>query len=125
MSAHPNGASPHAGPLPLSPVEGVKAESQQLRGGIAQELERDSDHFSDADKQLIKFHGFYQQEDRDARRNRKREGTGKHHMFMIRCRIPGGRMTAAQYLAIDGLADRYANGTLRFTSRQGIQLHGV
>src|SRR5205823_6234010 len=81
--------------------------------------------FSDANKNLLKFHGTYQQEDRDARKNRSRAGVGKHHMFMVRCRIPGGRLTAAQYLAIDDLAREYANGTLRFTTRQGIQLHGV
>src|SRR5205085_715241 len=49
----------------------------------------------------------------------------KHYMFMVRCKIPGGRLMAKQYLAIDALAEQYANGTLRFTSRQGIQLHGV
>src|SRR5262249_31283015 len=52
-------------------------------------------------------------------------GTGKHYMFMVRCKVPGGKLTAEQYLAVDDLAERYANGTLRFTTRQGIQLHGV
>src|SRR5205809_564766 len=78
----------------LSPVEGIKESSRQLRGGIAAELASDSDHFSDQDKQLLKFHGSYQQEDRDARKHRSREGVGKHYMFMVRCRIPGGRLTA-------------------------------
>src|SRR5207244_12921222 len=96
-----------------------------LRGTIAEELATDSDHFGEADKQLLKFHGTYQQEDRDARKNRKKDGVSKHHMFMVRCKIPGGRLTAEQYLAVDNLAGAYANGTLRFTSRQGIQLHGV
>src|SRR5205807_10014530 len=50
---------------------------------------------------------------------------GKHHMFMVRCKIPGGRLTASQYLAMDRLAEAHGNGTLRFTTRQGIQLHGV
>jgi sulfite reductase (ferredoxin) len=108
-----------------SAVEAVKESSRALRGTIAEELRRDSDHFTDANKNLLKFHGTYQQEDRDARKNRKKESVGKHYMFMVRCKIPGGRVTADQYLAIDGLAGRYANGTLRFTSRQGIQLHGV
>src|SRR5712692_1551467 len=112
-------------PPPRSGVEGVKESSRQLRGSIAAELHRDSDHFSDQDKQLLKFHGTYQQEDRDARKNRKKDGIGKHHMFMVRCKIPGGRLTAKQYLAIDDLAGAYANGTIRFTTRQGIQLHGV
>src|ERR671930_394893 len=86
-----------------SAVEAIKENSRQLRGTISLELLRESDHFSDQDKQLLKFHGSYQQEDRDARKNRKKEGVGKHYMFMVRCRIPGGRLTAAQYLAIDEL----------------------
>jgi sulfite reductase (ferredoxin) len=103
----------------------VKENSQQLRGTVAEELARESDHFSEADKNLLKFHGTYQQEDRDARKTRSRTGVGKHFMFMVRCKIPGGRLTAEQYLAVDRLAGQYANHTLRFTSRQGIQLHGV
>src|SRR5262249_39355794 len=108
-----------------SPVEGFKEASRQLRGTIALELAQDTDHFDEADKQLLKFHGSYQQEDRDARKARKKDGVGKHYMFMVRCKIPGGRLTTPQYLAVDDLAGRYGNGTLRFTSRQGIQLHGV
>ena len=108
-----------------SPVEMVKENSRALRGTIGQELAGDAEKLGDADKNLIKFHGSYQQEDRDARKSRRAEGLGKHHMFMVRCKIPGGRMTAAQYLALDELAGKYANGTLRFTSRQGIQFHGV
>jgi sulfite reductase (ferredoxin) len=106
-------------------VEAIKANSRQLRGTIAEELGADPDHFGEANKQLLKFHGSYQQEDRDARKSRKKEGVGKHFMFMVRCKIPGGRLTAVQYVAVDELAGRYANGTLRFTTRQGIQLHGV
>src|SRR5437867_3872757 len=87
----------------LSATEGTKAVSRQLRGSIGDELAGDSDHFSESDKQLLKFHGSYQQEDRDARKNRSKEGVGKHYMFMVRCRIPGGRLTAKQYLAIDQL----------------------
>lgn len=109
----------------LSPFEGVKLASGQLRGTIGEELQKDSDHFSEQDKNLLKFHGSYQQEDRDARKARKKDGAGKHYMFMVRCKIPGGKLTAQQYLAVDKLAGDYANGTLRFTSRQGIQLHGV
>jgi len=108
-----------------SAVEVIKENSHHLRGSIAADLERDSDHFGDGDKQLIKFHGTYQQEDRDARKSQRSQGLGKCYLFMIRCKIPGGRMTPAQYLEVDRLADQYANGTLRFTSRQGIQLHGV
>jgi sulfite reductase beta subunit-like hemoprotein len=109
----------------LSGVEEIKENSRQLRGTIAEELAQDSDHFGEQTKQLLKFHGSYQQEDRDARKNRKKVGVGKHYMFMVRCKIPGGRLTTAQYLAVDDLAGKYGNSTLRFTSRQGIQLHGV
>ncbi|GIW83003.1 MAG: hypothetical protein KatS3mg105_4810 [Gemmatales bacterium] len=108
-----------------SAVEGVKEQSRYLRGTIADELAKDTDHFSEADKQLLKFHGTYQQEDRDARKHRAKQGVGKHYMFMVRCKIPGGRVSAKQYLALDKLAENYANGTLRITSRQGIQFHGV
>src|SRR5262249_32735994 len=108
-----------------SAVETIKESSRQLRGTIALELVNDSDHFVEQDKQLLKFHGTYQQEDRDARKNRKKDGAGKQYMFMVRCKIPGGRLTAQQYLAVDDLAGAYANGTLRLTTRQGIQLHGV
>src|SRR5205807_2838680 len=113
------------GPIKRSPVEGFKELSRQLRGTIGEELGQESDHFAEANKQLLKFHGTYQQEDRDARKNRKKDSAGKYYMFMVRCKIPGGRLSAAQYLAVDDLAGEYANGTLRLTSRQGIQLHGV
>src|SRR5215204_3233244 len=93
-----------------SAVEIVKENSRGLRGSLAEELRQDSDHFGDADKQLLKFHGSYQQEDRDARKNRRKDGLGKHYMFMVRCKIPGGRMTAEQYLALDELAGKHANG---------------
>src|SRR5713101_9777426 len=84
-----------------SSVEVVKENSRQLRGSIAEELGRDTDHFAEHDKNLLKFHGTYQQENRDARKNRSRAGVGKHFMFMVRCKIPGGRLTADQYLAVD------------------------
>ena len=69
--------------------------------------------------QFLKSHGIYQQDDRDLRK------TGKKYIFMVRCRIPGGVLTPAQYLACDDLSSRYANNTLRVTSRQGFQFHGV
>src|SRR5689334_15203427 len=130
MSSDPTTLPPPAtapvAPAPKrSAVEGIKENSRQLRGSIALELLQDTDHFTEQNKQLLKFHGTYQQEDRDARKNRRKDGVGKHHMFMVRCRIPGGHLTAGQYLAVDELASKYANNTLRFTTRQGIQLHGV
>jgi sulfite reductase (ferredoxin) len=123
MSADPPGNLP-AKP-PRSGVEVQKENSRFLRGSIGDDLLKVVDHFSDADKSLLKFHGSYQQEDRDARKARREGGLGKHYLFMVRCKIPGGRVTADQYLALDELADRYANGTLRVTTRQGFQFHGV
>jgi len=109
-----------------SAVEGIKEKSRWLRGTLADELARpESDHFSDEDKQLLKFHGSYQQEDRDARKARSKAGVGKHYMFMVRLKLPGGKMTGKQWLALDDIAGAYANGTLRLTTRQSIQFHGI
>src|SRR6266566_2479180 len=108
-----------------SKVERIKIESNNLRGHIQEELDQDTSHFSEDQVQLIKFHGMYQQEDRDARQQRKAARSEKAYQFMIRSRIPGGVVTAEQYLTEDELAGRYANGTLRITTRQGFQLHGV
>src|SRR5579862_5923278 len=99
-----------------SAVELQKENSRFLRGGIADDLAKEVDHFGDGDKNLLKFHGTYQQEDRDARKARRRGGLGKYYMFMVRCKIPGGRVTADQYLGLDELTERYANETLRITS---------
>ncbi len=107
-----------------SKVERIKAESQQLHGQIAEELAQDTSHFSEAQLQLMKFHGVYQQENRDVRHARK-AGEEKAYQFMVRSRIPGGVVTADQYLVHDALADRYGNGALRVTTRQGFQLHGI
>jgi sulfite reductase (ferredoxin) len=109
----------------LSPVEGIKAASRYLRGTLPEELAADVDHFAEESKQLLKFHGSYQQEDRDARKNRSKAGVGKAYMFMIRLKLPGGKLSPAQYLAMDDIAGRFANGTLRLTTRQSIQFHGV
>src|SRR5207245_6811694 len=87
-----------------SGVERIKEESRQLRGSIREELAAGTGHFNDANKNLLKFHGSYQQEDRDARKTRRKEGAGKQHIFMVRCKIPGGKLTAQQYLAVDEIA---------------------
>src|SRR5580698_5165145 len=89
----------------LSPVEAHKEESRFLRGTLAEEFADPAvDHLSEANKSLIKFHGSYQQEDRDARKNRGKAGVGKAYMFMIRLKMPGGKLTAQQYLALDDIA---------------------
>lgn len=115
----------HLGPGEGSKVEHIKVSSNHLRGQIAEELAEETTHFSEEQVQLIKFHGMYQQEDRDLRQVRKEAHTDKAYQFMIRSRIPGGALTAEQYLVEDDLAERYANGTLRITTRQSFQLHGV
>ncbi|CAN5366522.1 NADPH-dependent assimilatory sulfite reductase hemoprotein subunit [soil metagenome] len=110
----------------LSAVEGIKTASRYLRGTLPEELAApDVDHFGAESLQLLKFHGSYQQEDRDARKNKARVGTGKAYMFMLRLKLPGGKLSAKQYLAMDDIAGQYANGTLRLTTRQSIQFHGV
>ena len=108
-----------------SKVERIKIESDYLRGQIAEELAQGGSHFGQDDVQLLKFHGTYQQENRDARQVRKASGEEKEYSFMVRSRIPGGTLTAEQYLAEDTIAGQYANGTLRITTRQSFQLHGV
>ncbi|GHO66637.1 sulfite reductase subunit beta [Ktedonobacter sp. SOSP1-52] len=115
----------HLGPGEGSKVEHIKLESQHLRGQLPEELASESSHFSEDQIQLIKFHGIYQQEDRDARQQRKAAHTEKAYQFMVRTRIPGGAITAEQYLAHDDISNQYANGTIRITTRQGLQLHGI
>jgi sulfite reductase (ferredoxin) len=106
-------------------VESVKAASNFLRGTIAESLTSDDPTLAEADANLLKFHGSYQQEDRDQRRARREEGDQKAYQFMIRTRVPGGMLSPSQYLAEDALAGKYGNGTLRITTRQGFQHHGV
>jgi sulfite reductase (ferredoxin) len=110
-----------------SAAELVKENSRQLRGTIAEELAKDTDHFAKSDAALLKFHGTYQQDDREARKNRKpgEDKTVRAYMFMVRSKIPGGKITAKQFLTELDLAERFGNGTLRITTRQGLQLHGV
>lgn len=105
--------------------ERLKAESGYLRGAIAAELAQDTSRLSEPQTQLLKFHGSYQQEDRDVRLAVHQNGGAKAYQFMVRSRIPGGELTAAQYLAEDAIASAYGNGTLRITTRQGLQLHGI
>ncbi len=109
----------------LSAVELLKTESHRLRGSLARELAEGGIHVSEDAYQLLKFHGSYEQFDRDTATERKQHGEEKEYQFMLRCRMPGGRMTTAQYLYFDRLADSRANGSLRITVRQGIQFHGI
>ncbi len=107
-----------------SSVELVKLTSRRLRGGLQEAVVSDAPLFDDDDTVLLKFHGIYQQDDRDKRV--KRGGPQeKVWSMMIRLTIPGGVLTPDQYLTLDALADRLGNGTLRVTTRQSIQFHGV
>ncbi len=107
-------------------VEDIKLESNGLRGTIAAGLTDSAlTHYEDAENILLKFHGTYQQDDRDKRAALTKEKKEKAWSFMVRSKMPGGRMTAAQYIVHDDLGEKLANGTLRLTNRQGIQFHGV
>src|SRR5262249_32454333 len=109
----------------LSKAEAVKQQSRQLRGNLARDLGDTAHPFDNAGYSLLKFHAVYQGYDRDSATERKQRGDDKLWQFMVGVRIPGGRLTADQYLALDDLADRYGNGSLRVTTRQSIQFHGV
>src|SRR5204862_344222 len=109
----------------ISKAEAIKQQSRQLRGNLARDLADTAHPFDKTGYSLLKFHGIYQGYDRDSATERKQRGDDKVWQFMVRVRIPGGRLTADQYLALDDLADRYANGSLRITTRQSIQFHGV
>lgn len=110
----------------LSPVEGIKSRSNFLRGTIVEGLaDAHTGALAEDDTQLTKFHGFYQQDDRDLRSDRARQKLEPAYSFMIRVRVPGGIATPKQWLALDALARRHANGTLRLTTRQAFQFHGV
>jgi sulfite reductase (NADPH) hemoprotein beta-component len=103
----------------LTHNEVIKTAIPTLAGNIAATVASGTDQFSPDDQQFIKFHGIYQQDDRDARK------AGKKFIMMVRGRIPGGVMTPAQWLTFDDLATNYANNTLRITTRQSIQFHGI
>jgi sulfite reductase beta subunit-like hemoprotein len=110
---------------PESKVELAKRAGRHLRGTIGETLGSAATHFDQDDVTLLKFHGTYQQDDRDERRGRHAAGDEKSYAFMVRVALPAGELDAGQYLALESVADRYANGTLRVTTRQGFQLHGV
>ncbi len=118
--------TPTAAPKPLSKNEGLKAESNYLRGHILRDLQdASSGTITEDSAQLTKFHGVYPQDDRDLRSQRRKEGKEKAYIFMARIRVPGGVCTPAQWLAMDAIADRHGNATLKITNRQAFQLHGV
>src|SRR5215471_13324641 len=109
-----------AEPAKLTRNEGLKSGNPLLAGTIAQTLADASlERFSEDDYEFLKFHGIYQQDDRDQRK------VAKHYMMMVRTKFPGGVLTGAQYLECDRLATQYGNNTMRITTRQDFQFHGI
>ncbi|NJN04557.1 MAG: sulfite reductase, ferredoxin dependent [Leptolyngbyaceae cyanobacterium RM1_1_2] len=104
-----------------SKLEGIKERSNFLREPLASELLEDTTHFSDPAIQILKFHGSYQQDNRD----RRLKGQEKDYQFMLRTRNPGGFIAPELMLTLDRLSEEYGNHTLRVTTRQGFQIHGI
>jgi len=113
--------TPNSRERKLSKLEGIKERSAFLREPVATEILEDTTHFSEAGIQILKFHGSYQQDNRDNRV----KGQEKDYQMMIRTRNPGGFIPPQLYLTLDRLASDYGNETLRVTTRQGFQLHGI
>jgi sulfite reductase (NADPH) hemoprotein beta-component len=111
---------------PLSPNERIKANSNLLRGTIAEGLTHvETGALADDDTQLTKFHGFYQQDDRDLRAERGKQRMEKAFSFMVRMRVPAGILTPKQWLKVEKLAVERANHTIRLTTRETVQFHGI
>ncbi|MED4589062.1 assimilatory sulfite reductase (NADPH) hemoprotein subunit [Priestia flexa] len=111
---------------PPSDVERIKKDSNYLRGTLKESmLEPISSGISDDDNRLMKFHGSYLQDDRDLRNERQKQKLEPAYQFMLRVRTPGGVSTPEQWLVMDDLAQKYGNGTLKLTTRQAFQMHGI
>ncbi|MDX2255291.1 MAG: sulfite reductase, ferredoxin dependent [Pseudanabaenaceae cyanobacterium bins.39] len=111
-------------PVKISKVEVLKQKSNFLRGPINTELNDSNSFFSQDGIQILKFHGSYQQKDRDLEKA-KEKGEAPQYSMMLRTRSPGGVIPWQLYLALDRLCDQYGNHTLRTTTRQGFQIHGI
>lgn len=110
----------------LSPVERIKQKSDALRGTLAEGLlDELTGAVSEDDQSLVKFHGMYQQDDRDRREERAEKKLERLWSFMIRLRIPGGLLTPSQWIAAHHIAGEHSTGTIKITTRQTIQLHGL
>lgn len=108
-----------------SPVEVIKRDSRHLRGDLRRELDSPASGVSEEATQLLKFHGIYAQDNRDSRRQRVQRGESPEYMFMVRVAIPGGHLSPRQWLALDRVSSDVADGSLRLTTRQAVQFHGV
>lgn len=110
----------------LSEVERIKDTSHYLRGTLTESLQNPlTGALSEDDTQLSKYHGIYQQDDRDLRDERRRQKLEPRYQFMVRIRVPGGVCTPTQWLEVDRIANTWCNHAIRLTSRQTFQLHGV
>ncbi|WP_151734588.1 assimilatory sulfite reductase (NADPH) hemoprotein subunit [Paenibacillus tengchongensis] len=124
MANHDPAVKPIGGPP--SDVEHIKIESNYLRGALEETLRNPiTGGLPEDDNRLLKFHGSYMQDDRDLRLERERSKLEPAYQFMLRVVAPGGVASAAQWLVLDELAHKYGNGTLRLTTRQAFQMHGV
>ncbi|MCA0172559.1 assimilatory sulfite reductase (NADPH) hemoprotein subunit [Bacillus sp. RAR_GA_16] len=109
-----------------SEMEKIKDESHYLRGSLVESFaDPITASIPDADTKLLKFHGSYMQDDRDIRQERKQQKLEPAYQFMVRVRLPGGVATPEQWLVMDDLANQYGNGTLKLTTRQTFQMHGI
>ncbi|TSB44618.1 assimilatory sulfite reductase (NADPH) hemoprotein subunit [Alkalicoccobacillus porphyridii] len=121
-----NSDSVHSKEGPPSDVEQIKEESHYLRGSLVETLNNPlSAGIPDWDNRLMKFHGSYLQDDRDLRNERRQQKLEPAYQFMVRVRAPGGVATPEQWLTMDRLAHEYGNGTLKLTTRQAFQMHGI
>ena len=111
---------------PPSDVERIKRESDYLRGTLKESMaEPLSSGISDDDNRLMKHHGSYLQDDRDLRNERQKQKLEPAYQFMLRVRLPGGVATPEQWLALDEISNKYGNGTLKLTTRETFQMHGI
>jgi len=107
-------------------VERIKDASNYLRGTLVKSLQDPlTGALAEDDTQLSKYHGIYQQDDRDLRDERRRQKLEPHYQFLVRIRVPGGVCTPMQWLEVDRIANTYCNPTIRLTTRQAYQLHGI
>ena len=110
----------------LDEMERIKTESNYLRGTIEEGLaDRITGAIAEEDTKLLKFHGSYMQDDRDLRDERRKQKLEPAYSFMIRVRAPGGASTPEQWIAMDDIANEYANHTIKLTTRQAFQFHGI
>src|ERR1700730_9159198 len=110
----------------LSPIEKIKQQSDGLRGTIEESLQKEiTGAISEDDQAVIKFHGMYQQDDRDRREERAEKKLERLYSFMIRLTLPAGFLTAEQWMATHHIAGENTTGVIKITTRQTIQLHGL